>query len=84
MREPTKAVTLNIDINPDGIHLTIPGLENDLANLIKEGATFEVTDVKYRSVDSSDVYFRSVKALQFIPREVIIPPVEEVPPPEIP
>lgn len=86
MREPTKAVTLNIDVNPDGVHLTIPGLENDLAKLIGAGKSFEVTEIKYRSVDSSDVHIRSTQALQFTPREIIEedipidPPIENTPP----
>lgn len=68
MQSATMSVNLQIDVSPNGIEFTIEGMEDDLADLIREAKDFEVLDVKYRSVETSDVFIRSVKALTFIDR----------------
>lgn len=72
-QQGTVLSTVKIDVSPDGIRLTMEGLETDLASLIAEAGGFTALDLVYHTYDSSDVCLLSNKKLAFVDRPV--PPV---------
>jgi hypothetical protein len=65
-QQSTVITTLKIDVSPDGIKLTIEGLDTDLATLIGEASDFKVEPVEFNSFDSSNVFIKSTKMIQFV------------------
>jgi hypothetical protein len=70
MSEASILTKLKIDINPDGISLSLEGIDADIAKLIQAAGDFTVTQLDTRNLDVSDVVIKSVKSIQFVDRVV--------------
>lgn len=62
--------TALIDIGPDGIKLTMEGMDDDLVKLLQQALTFEVDTVTPRASGTSDITIRSIKLIQFADRPI--------------
>ena len=71
----TLITSAKIDVSPDGIKISIEGLESDLAQLLFQAGKFTVEPTEYRTYDSMDVFITSDKAISFVDKPVV-PPVE--------
>lgn len=74
-RKGTVTTSVKIDVSPDGIRLSIEGLESDLATLLEKAGKFTVEPVQYHTYDSMDVFITSDKAIEFVDKPIVLPVV---------
>ena len=72
----TITTTVSIDVSPDGVKFTINSLDSDVAELIALALDYKAEPSVSSSYSMSSVVIKSVKALQFVTREDVLP--EEV------
>lgn len=65
-QQPTVLIPLKIDVSPNGIKLTIEGLDTDLAELIVAALDFRAKPIQFNSFESSNVVIESTRVIQFV------------------
>lgn len=80
MEQATVTTSLSIDVSPDGIKFTIPGLDDDLSRLIEAAKTFTVESLDQLNLDMSIVTIKSDKVISFVERPVVPEDVPETEP----
>lgn len=68
-KTPTVNTNALIDINPNGITITLPSLDKDVAELINKASEFTVEPLEKHAFDTANVRITSNKRIEFVDRE---------------
>lgn len=79
-QQGTVTTVAKIDVSPNGVVITLEGLDMDLAKLMAQAVDYEVLGgEEYLTYQSSILTIRTKKALSFVDRPPEPPVVEETP-----
>jgi hypothetical protein len=60
-----------IDVSPEGVKITLPAIDKDIASLIQSASKFTVQPVETHSYDTSNVTILSDRKIAFVDREEV-------------